>query len=110
MRDYGKAARRLNFRLKCDRSLRAQVFRRDGFRCTRCGACCAEQTEGYDGGRALKTSTTVCNGKFKDILVVDHVVPRRFGGSNDLSNLQTLCETCNKRKQRDERRAHGVAA
>jgi len=26
---------------------------------------------------------------------VDHVIPRRLGGTDELSNLQLLCRTCN---------------
>ena len=29
---------------------------------------------------------------------VDHIVPRRLGGDDTLSNLQLLCATCNLRK------------
>jgi ATP adenylyltransferase len=31
-------------------------------------------------------------------LQIDHIVPRMQGGSNDLSNLQALCSTCNAQK------------
>ncbi|WP_316979544.1 HIT domain-containing protein [Shumkonia mesophila] len=31
-------------------------------------------------------------------LQVDHILPRTQGGSNDLSNLQALCSTCNAQK------------
>jgi 5-methylcytosine-specific restriction endonuclease McrA len=33
------------------------------------------------------------------VLVVDHMVPREWGGSDDLSNLQPLCEECNSGKR-----------
>lgn len=61
------------------RKLRHQVFQRDGYRCRECGAT-NKQTR----------------------LHVDHIVPVARGGTNDLSNLQTLCEECNKAKYTDE--------
>ena len=48
--------------------VRAIIINRDG-RCLRCG----------------RTKN----------LVVDHVLPKSIGGSDDLSNLQTLCSKCN---------------
>ena len=61
------------------RKLRHQVFQRDNYRCRECGAT-NKQTR----------------------LHVDHIVPVAKGGTNDLSNLQILCEACNKAKYTDE--------
>ena len=61
------------------RRLRHQVFQRDGYRCRECGAT-NKQTR----------------------LHVDHIKPVAKGGTNDLSNLQTLCEDCNRAKYTDE--------
>lgn len=52
--------------------IRKQVFERDGHRCKHCGS--------------------VRN------LSVDHIYPESKGGTMDLSNLQTLCGSCNSRK------------
>lgn len=36
--------------------------------------------------------------------VVDHIVPRRSGGASfDVSNLQTMCDTCHNSKRQSER-------
>jgi hypothetical protein len=52
--------------------LRFEVFKRDGFRCTYCG----------------ERPPVV-------VLVVDHVVPVKEGGTNEIENLTTSCHTCN---------------
>ncbi|MBI4591604.1 MAG: HNH endonuclease [Candidatus Rokubacteria bacterium] len=52
---------------------RYRILHRDQSRCRRCGRTPA------DGVR----------------LVVDHIIPRDWGGSNDDENLWTLCEDCN---------------
>ena len=54
-----------------------KVFERDSFRCVYCG-------------RSPLTH--------KISLVVDHVYSRKHGGQNDLFNLATCCEDCNKYK------------
>ena len=36
-------------------------------------------------------------------VVVDHIVPRRLGGSDDESNYQSMCERCHNSKRARER-------
>lgn len=46
----------------------------------------------YQAQRGLCVS---CRGKLGDSYHRDHVVPLSLGGSNDISNIQLLCEFCN---------------
>lgn len=51
-----------------------------------------------------------CRGGFEaTALVIDHRLPLRDGGRDELANLQTLCTTCHKAKTAHEagRRADG---
>jgi hypothetical protein len=59
-------------RIPIDEALRWRVWRRDGLRCVVCGA--------------------------ESRLTIDHIYPVSLGGTNDESNLQTLCRSCNSRK------------
>jgi ATP adenylyltransferase len=56
-------------------SLRYEVLKNAGFRCELCGISADE--------RAIE---------------VDHIVPRKHGGEDDLTNLQALCFKCNANK------------
>lgn len=60
------------YRRKIPIQIRTRIYARDGHKCVHCG------TE---------------NG-----LTLDHIVPWSAGGSDDESNLQTLCQSCNSRK------------
>jgi 5-methylcytosine-specific restriction endonuclease McrA len=53
-------------------SVRLAVYERDGFACLHCGAT--------------------------ESLSLDHIHPYSLGGSDDASNLQTLCRPCNSSK------------
>jgi 5-methylcytosine-specific restriction enzyme A len=56
-------------------SIRVSVLNRDKYKCVFCGR----------------------NSKHIE-LEVDHIIPFSKGGSNDISNLQTLCFDCNRGK------------
>lgn len=69
-------------------SVRYQVLKRAKYRCELCGA--------HEDQAALH---------------VDHIVPRARGGSDDISNFQSLCVTCNTSKRdRDDTDFRAVLA
>ena len=50
--------------------------------------------------KRAKTKCEMCGVSNKDkALEVDHIIPRNKGGTDDLSNLQALCYTCNSIKK-----------
>lgn len=67
-----KAKRRVSNRQPLSRGITRAVWDRDGWLCQDCGT--------------------------NKNLSVDHIVPVVNGGSNDMSNLQTLCIPCNSSK------------
>ena len=65
-------------RITIPASVRQYVFERDRFQCQSCGL-------------DQKLDPTAK-------LTIDHIIPLATGGSNDMSNLQTLCQRCNQKK------------
>lgn len=59
-------------RVGIKKSVRFAVLRRDGFRCVYCGA------------RPIDSE-----------LHIDHIHPRSLGGSDEIENLVTACQSCN---------------
>ena len=59
-------------------SLRFSVLKRDGYSCCLCGKH--------------------ANGREHVRLEVDHIIPKSKGGTNEITNLQTLCFSCNRGK------------
>ena len=96
-----RSARRLKFSYPTHAALRAFVFHRDGFCCVRCGASAASIPADFDGRDTLRTNTRTGAGTV-DLLVVDHILTLSAGGKSHPSNLQTLCETCNKKKMPED--------
>ncbi|MBD2496042.1 HNH endonuclease [Nostoc sp. FACHB-280] len=62
-------------RIRIPPEVRQYVFQRDKCQCQSCG-----KTD-------LETNLTI-----------DHIIPLARGGQNDISNLHTLCLTCNLKK------------
>lgn len=68
-------------------TLRYEILKRAKFRCELCGISAEHKA-----------------------LEVDHILPRNHGGSDDLSNLQALCYSCNAMKRdRDDEDFRGIA-
>lgn len=62
------------------RKLRLQVLRRDEYLCVKCAQA----------------------GLVVEATDVDHIIPKHDGGTNDMSNLQSLCSPCHKEKTAKE--------
>jgi len=58
----------------------------------------------YEVLKRAKGRCALCGVSVVDSPIdIDHIVPRSRGGSNEISNLQTLCERCNRsKKNRDQ--------
>lgn len=70
--------KKINIR-NIDTKTKYYIFERDNYTCQMCGAK-GERI----GGNA--------------ILHIDHIIPINVGGSNQISNLQVLCNRCNYKK------------
>ena len=69
------------------RRKRQRVFERDSYLCQMCasnGVITAIELSGPNGG------------------VCDHIKPKAEGGTDDESNLQTLCQGCDREKTKEE--------
>lgn len=101
---FVKPTRRLDYSRKRDRELRRAVFLRDNFTCQHCGhrpSVLPEPPEAWDGGTwylDLGSDDQPDWWPFLEEICPDHIVPRCWGGPNELANLQTLCIKCNSKK------------
>ena len=79
---------------------KARVRLRDKFTCALCPAGLNRTLDGVhvwrarDGRRRRRPPGTSTQETAARVLEVHHVVPRANGGTNDLSNLLTLCPDC----------------
>ncbi len=92
MRPAPRIKGRLKFsKIPLHASLRAYVFRRDGFVCLKCGTYPRFVPLDFDGKHTLSCHPGLC-------LVMDHIISIRNGGTHHPDNLQTYCDSCNARK------------
>lgn len=69
------------------RGVRAEVLRRDGWRCRSCGWSPGEPVPITANGRPLYRG-----------LEIDHIHPKSLGGPDSIGNFQVLCSSCNASK------------
>lgn len=82
----------LRKRKAVSKTVRRAVFERDNYQCTTCGFHETDWHAAEAGDRRA--------GNF---LTIDHVIPWALGGTNDPSNLTTLCFDCNHAKSYEDR-------
>lgn len=77
--------------------MRNKILERDDFTCLKCGKCpTSEKHYGIDNAQVWIQPD-------RSKLVVDHILPIALGGDEyDPSNLQTLCQDCNKVKTAED--------
>lgn len=62
---------------------RLKILEKCGFKCSFCG---------------IKLHADLSNPYSNDYIQVDHILPRKAGGTHELSNLQAACKSCNSKK------------
>lgn len=77
---------------------RLALYERFNFACAECGWSPSVIPKNYDGRRALSKWFGPPSDRSFLVLEIDHIQPLRLGGTNNPSNLQVLCTTCNLRK------------
>jgi 5-methylcytosine-specific restriction endonuclease McrA len=80
---------------KFSASKRLAVYLRDKWTCQYCGRVFVPDEENLTGKSAPYEEL----GNFDGIcLEIDHILPRKHGGGNEVENLRAACTPCNKHK------------
>jgi 5-methylcytosine-specific restriction endonuclease McrA len=91
------------------REARRRVRRRDRGVCAACGTDTLALRRRIRGPGSTRKLRELGYRPRKSLWELDHVVPLIEGGGHELSNLQTLCTPCHKRKTAQEATARRAA-
>lgn len=74
-----------------------------------CKDCLIKRNNGYSpievfafSEKHVKQGVSCAKCLSKDRLEIDHIFPKSLGGSDNISNLQILCRSCNRKKKNNE--------
>lgn len=77
------------------------LFKTKGLKCVRCGCRankCFLETTFQQNNFANFHFYRIKEGKPELLFTIDHIIPKALGGKNEISNYQTMCHFCNKKK------------
>lgn len=80
---------------KFGKKIIVQVFNKSGGKCWYCGKTLTLESRSNGGGIHRNTPAEY----FSDTYAVDHFLPRKLGGSDNLDNLVPACWSCNTMKR-----------
>lgn len=75
--------------------IRRRVYERDDWTCQYCNRRIAPTTDKQSRGRNAPVDMSSGSPVW---LELDHITPRKLGGSNTVNNLRAACSPCNRRK------------
>lgn len=81
---------------KVSKSTRVAVYIRDAWTCQDCGRLFTPEDHNLTGRYA--PSHRLPGDPDLVYLELDHILPRKHGGTNDIENLRAACTPCNKAK------------
>lgn len=78
-------------------SLRLNTFKFKGLDCV----CCGRKGTHFRIQRTKNSNENYHIGLWSDDgiqMTKDHIIPKSFGGADNLNNMQTMCDRCNSKK------------